>query len=205
MSITDWLEPLSKAGLGLFSLNTIRSLGPFVLSQSERGREALERFHRGQAENEALKFLIKTETESRAAVHKTLLERCIDASPEEQINLQQKIEFVEGTIRQLNVAAKSLTYSKQAEQPSKPEEPKKPIEESWVDRFNHLARMRNEPWRSELLARAFAREAAAPGAVSSRVLWLIGNVEEQVFSAFMEILDLCSYMGSKKGLIGNLG
>jgi hypothetical protein len=64
-----------------------------------------------------------------------------------------------------------------------------------MDKFAELARMRNEPWREDLLAHALATESSSPGTVSPRALWLIGTLEEDAFNAFATLLDLCSFIG----------
>jgi Protein of unknown function (DUF2806) len=58
------------------------------------------------------------------------------------------------------------------------------ISDHWIDKFNQLARSKNEEWRQDLLSRALAAEAANPGSISPRALWLIGTLEEDKFQAF---------------------
>lgn len=89
----------------------------------------------------------------------------------------------------MKVARKSLDYEPEDKE-REPESSKK-IEEHWIDRFYELAKGRNEDWRTELLARALAKETANPSSVTTRALWLIGNLEEETFRCFSQILDHC--------------
>ncbi len=146
-----------------------------------------------QSQHEALRNWIKSEADNRACIYKSFLERCVNATPEEQIGLQQKVEFLEGTIRQLNIAAKALDYTEhRSDSVVNPEEANK-LTPHWIDKFNELARARNEPWRAELLSRALAQETAFPGSVNISTLWLIGSMDESLFTCFSELLDICTW------------
>jgi len=131
---------------------------------------------------EVLRDLLKSEIETRSAIRRTLLEKFIAAPDEERVRIERDLEYVDGVTRQLNVVAKSLSYGSTGESPpEKTREKPKQVEDHWIDRFNELARKRNEEWRSELLARALAEEAANPGSVSPRALWLIGSMGAPTF------------------------
>ncbi len=192
----QWLETIS--GIGQKTWNTIRAVGPFLLSQSDKASETFQRHLGRLAEAEALKELLKGEVETRTVSPDPAEERYIAAPPEERVRIEQDIEHVDGITRQLNIASKSLSYgTEETVPPPPPTEKPKPIEDHWLDRFNELARKRNEEWRNELLARALAKETASPGTVSPRALWLIGNMEHSLFTALSELLDLCVWTWPK--------
>lgn len=187
----NWLTSIPEIGQKIF--NTAKSLGPFVISQSDKASEAYQR-HLGRiAQVDFLKELLSNEIETRGAVRKILLERYVDAPPEKRVRIERDLEFVDGITRQVHIAMKSLSYNNENSPPPSPE-PQKPIEDHWIDKFNELARKRNEEWRSDLLARALACEAATPGSVSPRALWLIGNMEEGLFNALSDLLNLCVWL-----------
>ncbi len=187
----NWLASIPEIGQKIF--NTAKSLGPLIISQSDKASEAYQR-HLGRiAQVDFLKELLSNEIETRGAVRKILLERYVDAPPEERVRIEGDLEFVDGITRQVHIAMKSLSYDSENSIPPNTE-PQKPIEDHWIDKFNELARKRNEEWRSDLLARALACEAATPGSVSPRALWLIGNMEESLFKALSDLLNLCVWM-----------
>jgi len=193
----QWLDTFK--GIGQKTWNTIRAVGPFLVSQSDKASEAFQRHLGRVAEADALRDLLKGEVETRTAIRRSLLERYITAPPEERIRIEQDIDYVDGVTRQLNIAAKSLNYGNEEPTPQPPPEEPKAIEDHWLDRFNELARKRNEDWRNELLARALAAETATPGAVSPRALWLIGNLEHSLFIALSDLLDLCVWLWPQGG------
>jgi hypothetical protein len=187
-----WLEKLTS--LGQKTKNGIRAIGPILMSQSDKASEAFQRHLGRVAEVEAFRDLLKSEVEIRATIRRTLLDNYIRASDSERVRIEGDLEFLDGKIRALNVISKSLSYGPLQQLPSPPGETPKPIEGHWLDRFSELARLRNEDWRDELLARAFAQEAAEPGSVSPRALWLIGNMERPLFEALSSLLDICVWV-----------
>jgi hypothetical protein len=187
----NFLASIPEIGHKLF--NTAKSLGPLIISQSDKASEAYQRHLARIAQVDSLKELLSNEIKTRGEVRKTLLERYVDSLPEERVRIERDIEFVDGTIRQVHIAMKSLSYNSENSIPPNTE-PQKPIEDHWIDKFSELARKRNEEWRVDLLARALACEAATPGSVSPRILWLIGNMEESLFKALSDLLDLCVWM-----------
>lgn len=188
--MSDWLEKAGKfAGA---SSNILRSIGSWCISQSERSSEAFAR-HKGRlASVDLSKELVSEEIKNYSSIQKKLMEQWTDASAEERVRIRQDLNEIEGTLRQFGIVRKAIAYlpgdsESQAESEAK-------ISPHWVDRFNELARQRNEPWREELLARVLAKESSLPGSVSTRALWLIGTLEEESFQAFSMLLDLCSYI-----------
>ena len=71
---------------------------------------------------------------------------------------------------------------------------KQPISPHWMDKFNEFASANNEPWRSDLLAKALALEAKDPSCVGPRALWFIGTIDEYIFHAYATLIDLSSFV-----------
>lgn len=144
----NWLDTIS--GLGQTTWNTIKSIGPFLISQSDTASQAFQRHLGRVAEVDALRALLKGEVETRSAIRRSLLERYVAATDEERVRIERDIEYIDGVTRQLNIAAKSLSYGPREEPQQQTAPPPKPIEDHWIDRFNELAFKRNEDWRNEL-------------------------------------------------------
>ncbi len=188
----NWITTISENSKRLG--NVIRAIGPFAISQSDKASEAYQR-HLGRiAQVDFLKELLSTEIQTRGEVKKILLERFINAPADERIRIERDLEFVDGITRQVHIALKSLSYGDKTASDSTTATQE--IKEHWIDKFNELARKRNEDWRSDLLARALAYETETPGTVSPRVLWLIGNMEEDLFKALSDLLNLCTWMSN---------
>lgn len=59
----------------------------------------------------------------------------------------------------------------------------------WWDNFESMARRRNEPWRTDLLARALVEIDKDPGAISLKALWEIGMLEYNDFRMLAVFCD----------------
>ena len=128
----------------------------------------------------------------RRDVRSKLFERYIAATVEERVRIEADLERMDAEIRRLGIGAKALNYAPQKEEPPQPPNVTiKEVSDHWLDRFNDLARHRNEPWRAEMLSRALAVETENPGSIGGRALWLIGTMEESLFQAFSAFLNLC--------------
>lgn len=106
--------------------------------------------------------------------------------PEERVLLKLHLEHTQKEMNRTRVVVKSLQYITDDETKSGE------IPQSWFDRFNEFAKLSNEIWREDLLAKALAKEVEQPGSVSLRLLWLIGTLEEKVFYDFAALLDISS-------------
>ncbi len=184
----DFIEKVS--GLSQKTWNTLKAAGPFLLSQSDAISEKYQRHLGRVAEVDALRDFLKSEVEIRKEVKKKLLDKLLDAAPEDRPRIEQDLKYTDEVCRVLSIQEKSLNYSKEEKAVSEAEE-NTAIEDHWLDKFNELARNRNEPWREELLARALGKETESPGSVSPRALWLIGSMEKELFEAFSKLLDIC--------------
>ena len=106
-------------------------------------------------------------------VRKDCLSRLSNPDASERLRIQQDLKFIDESTRQLNVGLKAFLYLPQTDQTHEPPRPQQDsISPHWMDRFNEFARMRVETWRQNLLAKALATEAAHPGTISLRALWL---------------------------------
>jgi hypothetical protein len=179
--------------------NIVESVGPYLISRWDSSSEALERHQLRMANVEALKTFLIKDVKSISAMRDSLRKKYPDASPEERIRLRRDIDDSDRDVRQLLTAVKALEYlpqfvssSNECEDIRQEEGTQARITEHWMDKFNLLARSKNEEWRQDLLSRALAAEAANPGSVSLRALWLIGTLEEDKFQAFAALLDVSS-------------
>lgn len=76
------------------------------------------------------------------------------------------------------------------------------ISDSWYDRFRQFARMKNDPWREEIMSACLARQAQQPGSVSLRALWNVAMLEEEEIRDLMDFVNLSAKLyrdGSPKG------
>lgn len=60
----------------------------------------------------------------------------------------------------------------------------------WFDLVNHLFKMRNEPWRHNLLKNCIRQQAKYPGSVSNKTAWKIAMLEEEDFHDIYDFLRL---------------
>jgi hypothetical protein len=190
--------------------NLIASIGPLLISQSDRASEAYSRhlLRVGNAKTnvKAVDELIHREIDIYSKAKDQLVQKRIGADDFERIRINREIENIDCDIRQLGIAAGALNYlpasQELADQVSKNQETpsleQKEISPHWLDKFNELSRARNEDWRAVLLSRALAVESSKPGTVSPRALWLLGTLEEPLFKAFATILDLCSSINDEQ-------
>jgi hypothetical protein len=185
--------------------NIVKSIGPFLISQSDSMSEAFARHKMRLANVDASKEFLMQEIGTYTEIKKKLLKKDINADPEDRIRIRQNLDEISKSIRQLNIGVKALTYlpastngdSPSTTPPASTLSPEPEITMHWMDRFNELARSHNEEWREDLLARALAAESSKPGTVSTRVLWLIGTLEKDSFDAFATLLDLSSSIGTQ--------
>jgi hypothetical protein len=191
----QWLKTLAETGLGWVTVNRVRAILPLLIMQSDKAAEALKKANGRLAEIKAFEQMVRNEVETRNATRRALIERITTASPEEHIEIEQKLEWLDGVTRQLNISLRALSYGEKEPDPARSDE-KEPFQDHWIDRFNDVARRRNEEWRTELLARVLAKEVAAPGSISTRALWLVGTLEKHLFDAFSALLDVCVWFES---------
>jgi hypothetical protein len=169
----------------------MKAAGPLLLAQSTKLSEEYARHRLRLAEVDAMKELMIGEARTNTEIRKKLIEKYIDAAPEDRLRLRQDIEMVEKDLRQLGVYQKAIEYLPDGQTSSTIED----LGQSdkfiaWIDRFNEYARKQNEPWRVDLLARALALEASSTSVVGQRALWFIGTVDEIAFHSFAAVLDI---------------
>lgn len=149
---------------------------------------------------EAIKELMIAEARTIADIRKKLIEKYIDAAPEDRLRLRQDIEMAEKDLRQLGIYQKAIEHVPESQTTSNPtssaEDLEPPVEFiAWLDTFNEYARKKNEPWREGLLSRALALESVSPGVIGPRALWFIGTIDEKSFHAFAAVLDISINIG----------
>ena len=176
------------------TLNVIRSVGPFLISQSDKASEALARHQARVGTVEAGKEILLQEIHTYSDIKKKLLERYVDADSEQRIGIRRDLDEIGASLRRLNIGIQSLNYLPTSGDQAPPAAPLPEVSAHWMDKFSELARARNEPWREDLLARTLAQESSTPGTISPRLLWLIGTMEGEPFHAFATILDLSTRM-----------
>lgn len=184
-------EEIKKYGLHIFNFS--KAIGPFILSQSEKASEAFAKHNARLASVEIMKEVIINEAKVLQSIKEELLKRRINADDLERIRIKRDLREIDESLRTLNIGQKALSYlPKPSEGQNIPtnNSSKSEISDSWLDRFNELAKLSNESWREDLLARALAKEANSPGRVSPRALWLIGTLEEKLFHAFATLFDI---------------
>lgn len=177
----------------------VKAAGPLLIAQSAKLSEAYAQHQLRLAEVEAIKELMVAEARTIAEVRKKLIDRYLDAPPEERLRLRQDIEMAEKDLRQLGVYQKAIEHvpeGRAADAQTTATENLDPPDEfrAWLDSFNEYARKQNEPWRVGLLAKALALESTNPGALGQRALWFIGTIDEKSFHAFASILDIAINM-----------
>ena len=178
----------------------VKAAGPLLIAQSRKLSEAYAQHQLRLAEVEAIKELMIAEARTIAEVRKKLIDRYLDAAPEDRLRLRQDIEVAEKDLRQLGVYQKAIEHVPDnpapSPQPTSAESLDPPDDfKAWLDTFNDYARKQNEPWRAELLARALALESSTPGALGQRALWFIGTIDERSFHAFAALLDIAPNIG----------
>jgi len=178
----------------------VKAAGPLLIAQSAKLSEAYAQHQLRLAEVEAIKELMVAEARTIAEVRKKLIDKYLDASPEDRLRLRQDIEMAEKDLRQLGIYQKAIEHVPDGQVPDAQvtaNENLDPPDEfmAWLDSFNEYARKQNEPWRVGLLAKALALESSNPGALGQRALWFIGTVDEKSFHAFASILDIAINMG----------
>ena len=180
----------------------VKAAGPLLISQFTTLSEAYAKHQLRLAEVEAIKELMVAEARTIAEVRKKLIDKYIDAQPEDRLRLRQDIEMAEKDLRQLGVYQKAIEHIPESQAAAAAQtqstETLDPPDEfrAWLDTFNEYARKQNEPWRVDLLARALALESETPGVLGQRALWFIGTVDEKSFHAFAALLDVALNIGN---------
>jgi hypothetical protein len=181
----DWLQKAEDFGVPKGLINVCRSAGPLLVAQSDKLSEAYAKHQARLAEVAIWKEMMLEEVRTLSRIRGELLEKYYKThDPSERLRLKRDLEELRGDVRQVKTAAKALGHLPADAKGSAT------ISEHWTDKFNQLVRAANEPWREELLARALAAEAVAPGTIVPRALWLLGTAEKSVFDALSTLIDL---------------
>lgn len=179
------------------ALRLVKSVGPFLISQSAKASESMAEHQLRLARVESAREFMVTEAKAISDVRANLRARYYEAEPEDRVRLKRDIEESERELRRLHVIYAALEKLP----PDDPNEPESEtnaeevqISPHWLDKFNEFAKAQNEPWRRDLLASALAIEAKEPGAIGPRALWLIGTLDEYLFQGFASLLDVSTVL-----------
>jgi hypothetical protein len=177
---------------------------PAALGLSRTASENWAQHQHRLATVEVAKAAMMAEVALLAQLKQRTMEKFFDAGELDRVRLRQDVQEIEREQRRIGVylnALNQLAAPKDA-QPA-PEEighvpvpEDDPINPAWIDRFDKLARLQNEDWRADLLAKALAAQAKNPNAISARGLWFVGTMDEQTFHAFASLIDVSSIVGS---------
>jgi len=194
--MTNWLAKAADSGKSAW--NIVKSAGPLLISQSEKTSQMYTKHKARLASVDMAKELIVAEAKMLNEVRKELLLKHANSEGAESFRIKKDIEELDRSVRQLKIHTKALLYlPEQQEQSESMGGDAVEVSPHWTDKFNELAKARNEEWREDLLARALATEASNPKSVTPRVLWLIGTLDQDYFHAFASILDVSSNLDGK--------
>ncbi len=189
-------NPPSLSNIARAAWRIAKAVGPFLISQSQRASEAYAQHHMRLAQVEVYKEAAISENRMYDEVRKSLLDRYYQADNAERFRIKRDIEDLDKEIRCIGVYQNALEHLTSVEAsdsaPASSENSADEIPASWLDRFDKLARLNNEPWRQQLLSRALASEAQKLGTISPRALWFIGTMDEHIFHGFASLIDVCS-------------
>lgn len=175
------------------SLRLVKSVGPFLLSQSAKASESLAEHQLRMAKVDAAREFMLAEAGAISDVRTKLRDQYYAAQPEERVRLKRDIEESERELRRLQIiysAVDKLPSDKEHDTAEDTDTEEVEISPHWLDKFNEFARARNEPWREDLLSSALAIEAKEPDAIGPRALWVIGTIDEYLFRGFASLLDV---------------
>jgi hypothetical protein len=190
--VLDWLPDDVRKTLGWKSriaVSILRNV-PMILDQASQAKARDELRRNGVDGLRVVHELkVKAYTDALAAS----LSKLPSATIEERVRIEQDIENIEGRIRQVEIEYKAMIRLDAPDHPDVPTgEPAS--SNAWYDQFSQYARARNESWRSELLARAFAEEILHPGSFGTHGLWVVGTMDRTNFQEFSAYLDIASQM-----------
>lgn len=194
--MTDNLPSVSRVGRAAWGI--VKAIGPFILTQSAKASEAYAQHQMRLAQVDVCKELMLAEVRTLTDVRRKLIEKYYETPEDERFRIKRDIGDLDKEILRLGVYQKAIEYlpTKFEDQVTNPQPetqtPEGEISPSWRDRFDELARLQNEAWRQDLLARAMAQEAQYPGSISPRALWFIGTVDDTIFHAFASLIDISS-------------
>jgi hypothetical protein len=169
-----------------------RAISSFAISQVEAISFRYTEHHARIASVDARKEIVVAEGKALAEVKAKILDRMTSAPIEDRHQLRHQLEEIDADLRRIDIygrASEHIAHLPSSQQVDT-EDTAPEISESWLDRFNSMAKAKNEPWRQALLARALAEEALQPGSLNTRALWLIGTLDEGTFNALATLLDV---------------
>ncbi len=113
-------------------------------------------------------------------------------SPVKSAFINLSLEQLQHDIQLLTTINKALAMLPDVESTPHDDQEKNsssPDQNLWWDNFESMARRRNEPWRTELLARALVEVDSDPEAISLKALWEIGMLDYNDFRMLAVFCD----------------
>lgn len=191
--------PKKVGKYGSMISNLVKAIGPLIISQAEIISEEYVKHKEKLASVDVAKELMVNEGKALLSVKEQLLKNFSVSDDVERVRIKRDLREIEQSFRALKIGQKALSHlcgSPKGNEALEESVGNPEISDSWLDRFYELAKLNNEPWREELLAKALAKEAGYPGSVSPRALWLLGTLEEDMFRAFSAMLDASIFINS---------
>src|SRR6266566_189385 len=106
--MSNWL--VKSGDTAKSTWNVIRSVGPFLVSQSDSASEAYARHQARLAAVDAGKELLFGEIHTLTDIKKKLLEQYFAADAEERVRIRPDLDEIGASLRRLNIGAQSLSY-----------------------------------------------------------------------------------------------
>lgn len=166
--------------------------GQFVISLSETASKKWAD-HKGRvAAAESMGQLLLEEGKAAVELKSKLVEKLIGANEIEAAQIRLVLNQIDANIRTIGILNQANNEVKAIT--SKASEPKdnadQDINSYWLDRFFDLTKLKNEPWRANLLSKALALETTNPGQIALETLWKIGTLSENSFHTLAHVLDV---------------
>jgi hypothetical protein len=173
----------------------LKGIGTFILAQSDKGRAKHLKHLTGVKTIEAFGIFCKeiaiNHAELIANQKASVLE---ETDPHKRWRMQKDLNELERDMSfiEIMINAKQYMIEYSLRKPADGSEKQDPA--AWYDEFIGFARRRNEPWRQDLLSKAMAQKALDPKSISLKTLWVIGNLEKDIFHLFADFLNIAVYI-----------
>ncbi|WP_454877924.1 hypothetical protein [Serratia inhibens] len=168
--------------------NIVKSVGPFILSQSKTAVENYSNFKLNKARLDAISVLLQEEVKHISEDRAKIRDKMINLNGAERVRAQNDYDLMTRELNKLSTVDKIKDFLKDDVEISNDNE----ISDGWIEKFNQLASSLNEEWRKKLLAKAFAKELQEPGTINMIVLNSIASFDEESFRAFGSIVNISS-------------
>jgi hypothetical protein len=147
---------------------------------------------------DGLQLLFEGEAKTLVEAQKELYSLWTKADAIGRVDLNFKLERVSGELRRLERQTKGFAYLKSLPPPELNNDTDNSDSQAWFNRFDEMARRENEPWRNEIIERAFAHELAKPGSIGIDGILSVGIISKSAFESFGYMLDLFCCLGENQ-------